>query len=99
WGASQYLPRRGEVGPAPVVFARDVHDALDERGVRRRERPAVEANVVFEAGAAMAALFERPVIERDLILADAGAGPGGVGGEPLERRHVKVERRAVDRHG
>ena len=59
---------------------------------------AVEAHVVLEPGAAMAAELERPVVERDLVLADPGPGPGRIRCQALERRDVELEGRAVDRH-
>ena len=60
---------------------------------------AVEAHVVLEPGADVAAELERPAVERDLIPADPGAGPGRVRGQPPERRDVELEHFAVDRHG
>ena len=64
-----------------VVLRAERDDALDQRGVRRSEGVAVEPDIVLEPGAAMAAEFQRPAVERDLAAADPGAGPDCLGGE------------------
>src|SRR5689334_25154018 len=78
-----------------AVLGAELRDALHQRGVRRRELLLAHAHIVFQAGAAMAAELERPAIQRQLVLADAGARPGGARRKALERAHVVVEGLAI----
>ena len=85
----------GGGGPAIVALAvrrRSSH----QLGVARGEAVGLDAQVVLEAGAAMSACLEAPLVDFPLMAADAGGDPGGAGstcGE-LARRKSKIVRRA-----
>ena len=76
------LSAQGEYGPRfawrrrpAAVLGAQLGDAPDQRGVGRRQSVLVQPHVVLKPGPAMAAELERPPVERELILADAGAKP------------------------
>src|SRR5262249_6167807 len=82
-----------------IVLPGNFSNALDQGGVGWGKRGAVESHVVFEAGPAVAAELKRPAVERDLVSANAGAGPGAIRCKPLQGGDIEFEYAAVDRHG
>src|SRR5262249_6610835 len=59
----------------------------------------VEAHIVLEPGAAMAVELEGPVVELELMAADAGGGPGRIWHEAFQFRDLGFERLPDRRHG
>ena len=86
--------RLGHGRRPPAVLGAQLGHAPDQRGVRRRQRVLVPAHIVLEPGAAVAAQLQRPAVERELVPADAGAGPGRVGHQALaaSRRRTRAPR-------
>src|SRR3546814_19089952 len=66
-------------------------EAGDQLGVAGRQAGLVEADVVLQAGAAVAAELERPVAQLELAAPDAGGGPGGTRQDLLELRHLEPQ--------
>ncbi len=78
----------------PLVLLAELGRPPDQRCVRRREGVAVEPHVVLEPGAGVAAGGDRPFVQHDLVPPDPRAAPFRVGGEPVQRLDVEVERLA-----
>jgi hypothetical protein len=63
---------------------------LNKGGVGRRQRRAVEPNVIFEARSAMTTKLKRPPRSLKLPLAYPGGRPGCFWREAFERRNVEL---------
>ena len=73
------------------VLLAELHHTLNQGGVGRGERVAVEAQVVLETGSGMATGVDAPLIEHNLVRPDARAAPLGVGCQTLQGLDVEVK--------
>src|SRR5438034_11087429 len=69
---------------SPSLGRAQVGNARDQFRIAAGKAHLVELDVVLEAGADVPAEFQTPFIDFELVAADAGSGPGGVGHEVLE---------------
>jgi hypothetical protein len=98
WGRPSSARASAGVATLRPCSAHSLATALDQRGIRRGERVAVEAHVVLHPGAAMSAQLQRPAREGHLVAPDAGAGEGRLRRQPPQGLHVELEHVAVHRH-
>src|SRR5690348_1897796 len=80
-----------------IVFTTDAGDARHQLGVARGQPRLVEAQIVFEAGANMAAELETPAIDLELMPANAGCRPCRIRHDGLELGEQKLEHLAARR--
>src|ERR1700730_11617615 len=83
-GQWQDLSSLGWTRRAPSLGRAQVGNARDQFRIAAGKARLVELNVVLEAGADVPAELQTPFIDFELLAADAGGGPGGVGNEVLE---------------
>src|SRR5687767_8121892 len=81
---SEDLAGLGGGGDLAVELAAGVGDFLDQLRVAGGEAAGLDAQVVLQAGAAMAAGLEAPLVHLPLVAADAGGDPGGAGQDLLD---------------
>ena len=63
----------------------------DQFGIALRKPVAVELDVVLEPRAQVAAELQRPAIDLELMAADAGRAPGGVGHDVFQFGQQKFQ--------
>src|SRR5258708_26013854 len=84
---------------APSLGRAEVGNARDQFRIAAGKARLVELDVVLEAGADVPAELQTPFIDFELVAADAGGGPGGVGHEVLEFVDKKFEQLSPRRQG
>src|SRR5487761_1051675 len=80
-----------------IVFAADAGNAHNQLGVALGEPCLVEAQIVFETGADMAAELETPAIDLELMPANAGRRPCRIRHDGLELGEQELKHLAARR--
>src|SRR5205807_10366978 len=88
------LPRLRRCGRAAAEARAAIDDLLHQLCVARRQPVGLDAQVVLEAGADMAAGFQAPLVDFPLMTSDACRHPGGARHDFADFAAKEVEDRA-----